>query len=155
MGARATYRTPSTDLEILRYRRGVQGGVFLFHRENVWVFTFHTEKNVSQETLIKLLTCRRLLYTQLCHLTTTSRVNCFLISQWHWNEIPQQINFTNLHLIKSIYSLYYLFKMSYRACKSRARKRGWGQLGGRRSIYSMLTYRTLFCFGPNNRTVPK
>ena len=25
---------------------------------------------------------------------------------------------------------------SYRACKSRARKRGWGQLGGRRSIYT-------------------
>ena len=30
----------------------------------------------------------------------------------------------------------------YRACKSRARKRGWG----RRSIYAILTYRTLFCF---------
>ena len=45
--ARATYRTPSTDIGILLYRRGVRGGVFLnlFHRENVWVFTFHTEKN--------------------------------------------------------------------------------------------------------------
>ena len=42
----------------------------------------------------------------------------------------------------------------YRACKSRARKRGWGQLGAG-GIYSMLTYRTLFCFGRNNRTVPK
>ena len=33
-----------------------------------------------------------------------------------------------------------------RACKSRAQKRGWGQLGDRRSIFSMLTYRTSFCF---------
>ena len=41
-----------------------------------------------------------------------------------------------------------------RACKSRARNRGWGSWGWR-SIYSMLTYRTLFCFGRNNRTVPK
>ena len=29
------------------------------------------------------------------------------------------------------------------------------EVGGRRSIYSMLTYRTLFCFGRNNQTVPK
>ena len=42
-----------------------------------------------------------------------------------------------------------------RACKSRARKRGWGQLGAGGPLYSMLTYRTLFCFGRNNRTVQK
>ena len=29
------------------------------------------------------------------------------------------------------------------------------EVGGRRSIYSLLTYRTLFCFGRNNRTAPK
>ena len=29
------------------------------------------------------------------------------------------------------------------------------EAGGRRSIYSMLIYRTLFCFGRNNRNVPK
>ena len=37
---------------------------------------------------------------------------------------------------------------------SRAKTR-MGAVGGRRSIYSMLTYRTLFCFGRNNWTVPK
>ena len=35
--------------------------------------------------------------------------------------------------------------MLYRACKSRARKRGWGQLGAG-ILFSMLTYRTSFCF---------
>ena len=38
---------------------------------------------------------------------------------------------------------------------SLARENEAGAVGGRRSIYSMLTYRTLFCFGRNNRTVPK
>ena len=38
---------------------------------------------------------------------------------------------------------------------SLARENEAGTVGGRRSIYSMLTYRTLFCFGRNNRTVPK
>ena len=41
------------------------------------------------------------------------------------------------------------------ACKSRARKRGWGQLGGRTFIFSMLTYRACFVLGCDNRTVPK
>ena len=38
---------------------------------------------------------------------------------------------------------------------SLARENEAGAVGGRRSIYSMLTYRTMFCFGHNNRTVPK
>ena len=38
---------------------------------------------------------------------------------------------------------------------SLARENEAGAVGGRRSTYSMLTYRTLFCFGHNNRTVPK
>ena len=38
---------------------------------------------------------------------------------------------------------------------SLARENEAGAVGGRRSIYSMLTYRTLFCVSHNNRTVPK
>ena len=38
---------------------------------------------------------------------------------------------------------------------SLARENEAGAVGGRRSIYSILTYRSLFCFGRNNRTVPK
>ena len=38
---------------------------------------------------------------------------------------------------------------------SLARENEAGAVGGSWSIYSMLTYRTLFCFGRNNRTVPK